>query len=217
MKKIAVIAGTPIDTQMGVGLFEEFDVEVLSFAISSNPTEQTLFQTSSSAQKNAIIERVLDQIKKSACQQVLVYCNSLSGAVDFDTLAKDYQLNIVTPLHVYRELAMEYHHLAVLGANAQGLAGIEAVMFASNPQIKLLMLSLLPMVEMIERQESPQKIAEQFCFGELAQLLEGNQVEAVLLGCTHFPYVAHELAQRTYLPIINPAQTMLQKLSLQKK
>ena len=43
--KVAVMAGTPVDTQMGVDFLKEKGVDVYSYPVSENPTEQLLFQT----------------------------------------------------------------------------------------------------------------------------------------------------------------------------
>ena len=44
---IAVIAGTPVDTQMGVELLNGKGVEALGFPVSRTPEEQTAFQVGS--------------------------------------------------------------------------------------------------------------------------------------------------------------------------
>ena len=45
-------------------------------------------------------------------REAFVYCNSLSGAVDFPSLAEEIAMRIVTPLEVYRDLAPRYRRLA---------------------------------------------------------------------------------------------------------
>ena len=44
MEKIAVIAGTPIDTQMGAEFLQKKGLETEEFPVSENPVEQTKFQ-----------------------------------------------------------------------------------------------------------------------------------------------------------------------------
>jgi len=38
-------------------------------------------------------------------------------------------------------------------------------------------------------------------------------MEALVLGCTHFPYFKEALAARTGLPLVDPAEEMLRLLT----
>ena len=42
----------------------------------------------------------------------------------------------------------------------------------------------------------------------LLRFFEDNGAEAVVLGCTHFPYVKEALQRRTSLPILDPAERL---------
>lgn len=213
--RIAVIAGTPIDTQMGVDLLTYAGYqEVLAVPISQSPAEQTLFQTIGYDERYSTLLSQMMQLKEQGYHAVFVYCNSLSGSVDFEALARDTHLKVVTPLQVYQDLAMDYQKLGIISANAQGLAGIEAIMFQENPQLQLLSISMLPLVEAIERQEASSSIATRFNFDAMVAFFEGNKVEGIVIGCTHFPYIMEELTLRTNLSIIDPAKEMIHKLTL---
>ena len=61
---------------------------------------------------------MLERARAAGCRRAFVYCNSLSGAVDFRPLAAETGMRIVTPLDVYRRLAPRYGTLAVIAANA---------------------------------------------------------------------------------------------------
>ena len=52
---IAVIAGTPVDTQMGVELLNGKGVEALGFPVSRTPEEQTAFQVGSQSAREAAV------------------------------------------------------------------------------------------------------------------------------------------------------------------
>lgn len=43
--KVAVIAGTPVDTQMGVDFLKSKNIDAYPYPVSKNPKEQTVFQT----------------------------------------------------------------------------------------------------------------------------------------------------------------------------
>lgn len=47
-------------------------------------------------------------------------------------------LRIVTPMDTYREIAWQYQRIGVIAANAQGLSGIERILYTVNPEIELL-------------------------------------------------------------------------------
>ena len=209
---IAVLAGTPVDTQMGVDFLTGAGLPGIAFPLSADPREQTAFQISSAAEKQARALAVLKQAMGQGCEKAFVYCNSLSASVDFPCLARETGMKIVTPLDVYRDLAPRYERLAFIAANAQGLACIERVLLAANPALDTLSAAALPAVLAIERGEDPDLLVEHYHLAELADWFAACGMEALLLGCTHFPYFKDALARRTSLPLIDPAQEMLDRL-----
>ena len=209
---IAVLAGTPVDTQMGVDVLARAGLSGLSFPLAEDPRQQTAFQISSAPEKQAKVRSVLQAAMNRGCRKAFVYCNSLSSAVDFGPLAVETGMRIVTPLDVYRSLAGQYRRLGLIAANAQGLAGIERVLLAANPALDTLSAAALPAVLAIERGEDPDLLVEHYHLAELADWFAACGMEALLLGCTHFPYFKDALARRTSLPLIDPAQEMLDRL-----
>lgn len=209
IERIAVLAGTPIDTQMGVELFKEKGLKVFrQVSISDNPEEQTLFQLSPPETRYAIIEKTLSRLNAEGCEAVFVYCNSLSASVDFEKLSKFIKIKIVTPLMVYKEWAKKYRKLAVISANAQGGSGIEEVMLHSNPKLRILSLSMLSLVEEIEQKKEPQSIVEGHHLQAMLNFFKANKAEALIMGCTHFPYLWQVMKQDSPLPLLNPVDQM---------
>ena len=146
----AVLAGTPVDSRMGVRVLAEYGLEGRAFPMAEDPWRQTAFQLSTPAEKTAAVRSVLEGVREQGCRRVLVYCNSLSAAVEFELLAEETGLRIVTPLQVYRDLAPCFRRLGLIAANAQGLAGIERTLYGTNPSLELLGACLLPVVLAIE-------------------------------------------------------------------
>ena len=142
----------------------------------------------------------------------MVDCHSLSASVDFAALARETGLRIVTPLQVSRTLAPQYRSLAFIAANAQGLAGIERVLLDANPGLDTLSTAALPVVLAIEAGLPPEELVQRHRLAELADWFADCGMEALLLGCTHFPYFKEALARRTSLPLIDPAAKMLELL-----
>lgn len=211
--KIAVMAGTPVDTKMGVQLLMEngYD-EILEYPISENPEKQTFFQTSSLEEKEKLINDKIKNMKENSCDCLFVYCNSLSGAVNFKKLEKENAFKIITPMNIYAEIAKKYKRIAVISANAQGLSGIEKILFQNNDKIEIFGITLLEMVKEIENKTNPYKIAEKFNFKILIQYLESFNLDGILIGCTHFPYIKNEISKITKLEMIDPAKEMIKKL-----
>ena len=201
---IAVLAGTPVDTRMGVAYLEERGLPGVPFPLSRGPREQTAFQ-----QALAVLRGAMAQ----GCRRAFVYCNSLSAAVDFPGLAEETGMRIVTPLDVYRRLALRYRALGVIAANAQGLSGIEKVLLEANPALDLLGACALPVVLAVEAGMPPEELVERYRLAALAAWFADGGMEALVLGCTHFPYFKEALAARTRLPLVDPAEEMLRLLT----
>ena len=134
MKPIIVMAGTPVDTQMGMDCLSTQGLPGVFCPISEDPNQQTAFQISPTEEKiDTVVSLLCAAQREHGCEKAFIYCNSLSGALDFQFVARETGLKIVTPLDVYRLLAPKYHSLAVIAANAQGTAGIERTLLSANP------------------------------------------------------------------------------------
>lgn len=211
--KIAVMAGTPIDSKLGENLLNSYGYnDIVLVPISKNPVEQTTFQSLNDSEREKIIVEIIEQLKEKNCEVIFVYCNSLSSVVDFDRLAIEHNIKIVTPMQMYRNLGLEYKYLAVMAANSHGLTGVENNLYVSNPRLRVLGLSMLELVKAIEEENSPEKIVKDFNFEVLFNYFEQTKVEAVVLGCTHFPYIKRELEKITNLPIIDVGVFMINSM-----
>ena len=211
--KIAVMAGTPIDSKLGENLLNSYGYnDIVLVPISNNPVEQTTFQSLNDSEREKIIVEIIEQLKEKNCEVIFVYCNSLSSVVDFDRLAIEHNIKIVTPMQMYRNLGLEYKYLAVMAANSHGLTGVENNLYVSNPSLCVLGLSMLELVKAIEEENSPEEIVKDFNFEVLFNYFEQTKVEAVVLGCTHFPYIKKELEEITKLPIIDVGVFMINSM-----
>ena len=211
--EIAVMAGTPIDSKLGENLLNSYGYNDITLVpISNNPVEQTTFQSLNDSEREKIIVEIIEQLKEKNCEVIFVYCNSLSSVVDFDRLAIEHNIKIVTPMQMYRNLGLEYKYLAVMAANSHGLTGVENNLYVSNPSLRVLGLSMLELVKAIEEENRPEKIVKDFNFEVLFNYFEQTKVEAVVLGCTHFPYIKKELEKITNLPIIDVGVFMINSM-----
>ena len=208
--EIAVIAGTPVDTRMGVELLLERGAGAIGFPISRTPEEQTVFQVSPRREKEEAVGAVLDAVGARGLERVLLYCNSLSASVDAHALADARGLRIWTPMDVYGEVARRHRCLGVLAANCQGAAGVERAMVHASPDTVVIGAGDLRLVLGIEAGREPEELLADCGAGELLRFFEENGAEAVVLGCTHFPYLLGALRKKTALPVIDPARRLLE-------
>ena len=218
--KIAVIAGTPVDTRMGVDYIEQkalsdgAAVEPVYLPVAEDCDTQVRFQYSDADGKHAVIDAIFDRALGAGIRDYFIYCNSLSGSFDFDTYAVRKSLDtgldvrVYTPLQVYRELGRTYRRIGVMAANNLSAHGIEEALMSANPEIYAIGAGNMSIVRAIEDGLTPSEICEKCRLADLLSYMEACGAEAVLLGCTHFPYLADELAKFTDLPLIDPADSM---------
>lgn len=212
LNAVAVMAGTPVDTRMGMDFLESRGIETKGFPTANNPVEQTRFQTSSTEEREAVISGLLEEIKADGINKVFVYCNSLSATVDFPRLAAVHDIKIVTPLDVYSLIAPRYSLIGVMAANNQSLAGIERVMLAANPSMIMIGHACLKIINEIEKGLEPSEIIRINGIDDLAKSFEKCGTEILVLGCTHHPYLKEEIEKITSLEIVDPAEEMLKLL-----
>ncbi len=211
-KKIGVIAGSPVDTQMGVDVLAGRGAQAFAYPAAYAAREQTEFQMQSEQVRTEKIRSIMKQALADGMDDFMIYCNSLSSTVDMPALSAELGVKVVTPLMAYARYAGEYGCLAVIAGNNQGLAGIERAIMGANIKCTVIGASLLPMVVEVEEKTEPMAIVEKFALPSLADFFEHAGAEALILGCTHFPYIRQALEQTIRLPILDPADRMCEML-----
>ena len=224
-RRVAVLAGTPVDTAMGVEYIKNKNSETegqcllpLSDPVSVDCDAQVRFQYSDEDEKRAVMDNIFNAEIAEGVRDFFVYCNSLAGSFDFDTYAvmksldTDEDIRIYTPLQVYRSLGGEYGRIGVLAANNLSAHAIEEALMAANPDIYMIGTGNMAIVRAIEDGLAPEKIVETCGLRYMVKYMEACGAEAIVLGCTHFPYFRDELAALTDLPVIDPADKMFDNL-----
>ena len=208
--KVAVMAGTPVDTKMGADFLAAKDpsLEIVSYPLSPDPITQTVWQFSSDENKRARMVQVFDELEAQGIRHFFIYCNSLSGAFDFDSFAVERGVCIVTPFQVYRSLATRYRSIAFNSANLLGAYGIEKAFRGVKPDLDVIGMAHLAIVRDIEAGLAPEEIIERQGLKSLARFFKEAGAEIWLLGCTHFPYIKEAMQPYSELPLIDPADEM---------
>lgn len=249
--RVAVIAGTPVDTQMGVEYIENKNREIGSqrcepiyLPAASDCDAQLKFQYSDDVEKRFVIDRIFDAEIEKGTRNFFIYCNSLSGSFDFDsyeieknnaialkeksktietapasavptftdtvadTHIDDSKIHIYTPLQVYRKLGAKYKCLGVMAAHNLSTHAIEEALMSANPDIYVIGTGNMSIVHAIEDGMAPAEIVKKFELSAMTEYMKASGAEAMILGCTHFPYFKKELQAVSKLEIIDPADEM---------
>ena len=221
MRRAAVIAGTPVDTQMGVEYVEKMNrlsggshaVEPVYCPVAEDCDAQVKFQYATAEEKRAKMDEIFDAAMAQGIEDFFIYCNSLSGAFDFDSYAEEKGVRIYTPLQVYRDLGARYGRVGVVAANNLSAHGIEKNLMAANEDIYMVGSGNMAIVRAIEDGHTPAQIMQELGLEHLIRYMEACGCEAVILVCTHFPYLREELGKVCSIPIIDPADEMYARMT----
>jgi len=205
---VAVIGGTPVDTKMGMDFLKSKGIESVGYPVSHYPEEQSKIQILSPFELTNKISNIINKIKYENINLIIIYCNSISAAVDMDKLSRKKDIRIITPFDIYKKIAYDYSNLGVITANNQSAAGIEKVIQSVNPNCNVVGLGILPLVMDIERGMLAAEIVEKYALKSVMGFYNAIGVDAVILGCTHFPYLYSELKKLSNVPILDPAELM---------
>ena len=133
-------------------------------------------------------------LKEKNCKAVLIACNSASS-VAFETTKSNLSqntivLNVIDPLVEYVKTKFEDRTVGVIGTKATINSNIYQDKLGSHCTVKALSTPLLaPMIEegFIDNKISSTVIEEYLKNNEL------SNIEALLLGCTHYPIIHKEI------------------------
>jgi hypothetical protein len=223
IRKVAVISGTPVDTRMGVDFIEKKNSEAVEGTVlfethycpvSEDCDAQIKFQYTDDDGKRMAMDTLFDPEIAAGTRDFFIYCNSLSGAFGFDAYAMHKSaetgedIRVYTPLQVYRAMGKQYGRVGVMAANNISTHGIEEAFMAANPDIYVIGTGNMAIVRAIEDGGLPQEIIQTFGLAEMASYMQASGAEAIVLGCTHFPYLKEEIEKLSSLPVIDPADMM---------
>ncbi len=212
--KIAVVAGTPVDTQMGVDYLhrKNAEIETVFLPMGSCPRETYTFQMSDHDAKIKETEERFLPLLDQGVDAFFVYCNSLGATVDYDTIAAKHNIKIITTRNAYARLAAVYENVGVIAANNHTTEWIETIFTSVNPNCYVCGTGFLKLVEAVETKLEPSELVSRFRLADLCRIYEVAGCQAVALGCTHFPYFKKALQAVTTLSVFDPADIMYEEL-----
>ena len=227
MIRTAVLAGTPVDTQMGVDFLNRKNaeaadgpvIEPLYRPVAEDCDAQVRFQYSDNDGKREVMDVIFDADIADGVSDFFIYCNSLSGAFDFDAYAvrksieTGRDIRVYTPLQVYRKLGRGYRRIGVVAANNLSAHAIEEALMSSNQDLYVIGSGNMAIVRDIEEGYDPEEIVENCGLAAMAEYMKACGAETILLGCTHFPYLKSIFEEVCGLPVIDPADMMYEALA----
>ena len=210
---VGVIAGTSVDTNMGVACLEKAGIKAVGLDVIDDPLKNTSAQVLNPEGLEREMElKIKGLIDNYSIGSVIIYCNSLSTAVNLGRLRAKAKVPVVTPLETYAEVAGRYNRVGIMAANCQALAGIEKTILEVNERIYITGTAFIMLVVAIEKKYSPAKIIREYGLLEVLDFYRKLNTEVLVLGCTHFPYLKEELAKFTDIHIYDPGEAMIAKI-----
>lgn len=216
---VGVFAGTKVDTKMGANILKNSGFSFLEFPMSTNPKEQRDMQYYSKDKlEELFIEKANLGIEKGM-KKIFIYCNSLSSAIDYKKIGGKLEIEIITPLEVYKNLDSKYKNIAILAANGISAYKIDEIITSFDFVENTISIGNMAIVEKIEEGLTPEDIVEDLNLKGFLKYLEGIdafKIDALLLACTHFPHIKEELKKSTTIEVLDPSEGMIKMLKDEK-
>ncbi len=215
--KVAIFAGTPVDTKMGESLLLQNGLDSIPVVMAEDCATQSKLQYFSKNELEELFIKKARNAIESGAEKILIYCNSLSAAIDYKKIEKILQVEFITPLDTYKKLPAYCNNIVIIGANALSAYTIDKIIQENHSDKKTISFGNLSIVELIEKKLPSQEIITQLNLDGFLKYIENIKKkefkpDSLLLGCTHFPYIKDELKKLTSLNIIEPTEDMLKKL-----
>jgi glutamate racemase len=196
---VAVIAGTPYDTALGIRLLAERGVPGRPYPLAGSPDEQDLLQYRHPEKLNTLFTGCLRDARDRGVRTALVFCNSLAAVVRDDA---DSGIDVISPVGIYQSIPPEYRRLMVLAGNAQAAVGFERSVASLAGERRVLAVCDQDLVRAIETGDPAAGLLSSRTSG-LLRIAEQRGTQAIVLACTHFTGISSEIKQLCSIPVID--------------
>lgn len=226
MIRTVVIAGTPVDTRMGVEYLDKRSAEYCTPVcepiyrpVTEDCESQTKFQYSDYDTQRRKMDSIFDPAIEDGVQDFFIYCNSLSGVFDFEKYCEEKSqqagktIRVYTPLQIYRKIGKQYDRVGLIAAHNLSAYNIEKTLLRADPDLYVVGTGNLLIVHSIEEGLPPAEIMDKCGVKDLVRYIEACGCEVLILGCTHFPYLREELDKICSIPVIDPADEMFSAMT----
>ncbi len=197
---IAVLAGTPVDTSIGVELLQQKGYVAVGYPIAQTLAEQNHLQNTNTTE---LFHRVLKAIASAKVQGIkrgIIFCNSLASALELKYLKMESDVELLTVMDVYKQLSLRLAEgegtIGIVAFNANGAAGVERFLCPYLPQKSFVSVGWYPLVDGIEQRRDPHELLQEVGINEVVRGFVCQGVQNVVLGCTHFGNLQKPLEQQ---------------------
>ena len=205
---IGVIADTETDIRMVHAFLEDKGYRVIPKPVRQTAAECIRFFREPQGMRDDYITLLIKQIMEEGGEAVFVYGNSVCGYVQFDYLAGELNIPIVTPFHAYEKLGEAYAHPFVWAATTGALSGIERSLRKTDFDKDVRGAVHLDIAKQIEAGKPADQIIKDNAIADLIRYNEKSGSDSIFLGCTYYPYLKAEVEKIATVPVIDPAETM---------
>lgn len=212
MERIAVIGGTKYDTNIGCLLIRERGLRCDGYPMANTAEEQNRLQYFSKHELQSQIEKRVKELERNKYDTLLIFCSSLSVAIDQESLSRATQIRIISPIDIFKTLAHKFDRFFIIVANGQSLFGVERVMLDSREDVEIFGFSNLALVNSIEKGLSPEVIFQEFHLHRVIDLAVRLSVQSIVLGCTHLASLYKLIKNNSPIPVIDVGREMVKCL-----
>ena len=190
-------------------MLEHHGIACHPIPMAETPREQHLRQYIDARGLQKKLESVTARLEDRGFSAVMIFCNSLTTALDMEALKKQTSLQIITPFDVYARIVQDWQDICIIAANGHTIAHIEAFMLLRNPEMKIAGFSSLGFVKLIETTCDPRHAFDAFPFTAILAAAQQMKTQAVVLGCTHLSYILPQITRNCPLPVVDTGTVMI--------
>ena len=150
-----------------------------------------------------------EYLKAAILKGIDIFGFSDHAPMNFD---KAYRMSF-SQMDFYENLDAKYQKLVILAANSKSAHEVDKIIskkiFRDTTSI-----GMLEIVEEIEKKTPPEEIVKKLGMKELFNFFNSmsKKPDAIILACTHFPYMKDEFKKLTDIEILDPAEDMIKRL-----
>lgn len=162
--------------------------------------------------------KICDLLLSKSCKVILIACNSASAAA-FDLVreyvgSKALVLDVINPMVSYVEASFANRSVGLIGTKQTIFSGVyKRKIENSAANVSLSSLATPLLVPMIEEGFFEHKISQSIIDAYLSDPAL-DQIEALILGCTHYPLIKHEIEQyyQNKVQVIDSSEIVAQEV-----
>ena len=158
-------------------------------------------------------------IETQDVKMVAIACNTVSAVALEDLRIRHPEipvLGIISPAsHAIAKTCSKENRIGVIGTKATIASGVYAKkILALNPELSIYQQACPALVPLIEEGIADNRIMDLTIKHYIDSFLEDNDIDILVLGCTHYPLIRENIS-RLYpaLRIVNPSEEMLESIS----